>query len=103
MPLAHWLFFAGLLFAVGLSMVVGRRHWLGIWIGFQWMIGGVVLSLAAFDASAAAEAPTLVGQRFGVLILAASAAQLAVALGAFTAGLRNRESLDSDDAGLLKW
>jgi NADH:ubiquinone oxidoreductase subunit K len=50
-----------------------------------------------------ADAPSLSGQMFVLMVITVAAAEVAVGLGIVISMFRNRDSVDVDEVSLLKW
>lgn len=103
-PTAHVLACSAALFFVGAVGALSRRNLLVVLMSILLMGNAVHLSLTGFARSFAGqgEAP-LDGQVLAILAIVVGAAETAVALGILVALVRNRDSLDAEDASLLKW
>ena len=86
------------LFCIGFIGVLTRRNILVIFMSAELMMNAVNLSLIAFGA----QSNSMAGQNFVVFVVTVAAAEAAVGLGIIIAIFRNRESLDVDDARILK-
>lgn len=89
-PLGHVLILAGLLFVAGFVAVLVRRNLLMILIGVEIMLNGVGLTLVG--AGAYWSHPD--GQLFTLLLMAVSAAEVAVALALVVYLKRCRGTID---------
>jgi NADH-quinone oxidoreductase subunit K len=83
-PIAHAVALSGILFLLG---------------AIELMLNAVNLALIAFSRQWGDHA----GQLFVVMVIVVAAAEVAVGLGIVIALFRNRESVNVDDASLLKW
>ena len=105
-PLDHVIALSAALFTIGVVGVLVRRNLLVILMSLELMMSGAVLSFVAFNRAWAADpsgAPALDGQVYALAVIAIAAAQLAVGLAIVIALVRNRASLDADEASLLRW
>jgi NADH-quinone oxidoreductase subunit K len=94
-PIAH----AGILFSLGVIGALTRRNLIVILMSIELMLNAVNLALIAFSRQWGDHA----GQLFVVMVIVVAAAEVAVGLGIVIALFRNRESVNVDDASLLKW
>ncbi|HEX8069788.1 MAG TPA: NADH-quinone oxidoreductase subunit NuoK [Pyrinomonadaceae bacterium] len=97
-PLKWYLALSAVLFTIGVAGVIVKRNAIAMFMCIELMLNSVNLTLVAFssyfrDAS---------GQLFVFIVMTVAAAEAAVGLGIILAVFRNRESLDVDDASLLK-
>ena len=105
-PIEHVIALSAALFSIGIVGVLTRRNVLVILMSIVLMQNAVVLAMVGFNRiwSAGADgAMRLDGQVFALMIIAVCAAEVAVGLGILIALVRNRESLNIDDASLLRW
>lgn len=102
----HVLALSMALFAVGAVGALLRRHLVVVLLSIQLMLAASGLALVGFNRAWAATpegVASMSGQIFALLALPVAAAQLAVGLGLVVALVRQRRSLDVEDAGLLRW
>lgn len=112
-PSEHVIALSTALFVIGVVGVLVRRNGLAILMSLELMLAGACLAFVGFDrmwagaAQAAGEASSISvshsGQVFALLIGCAAAAQIAVGLGLLVALFRNRNTLDVEEANLLRW
>jgi NADH-quinone oxidoreductase subunit K len=105
-PLDHVVVLSAALFTIGAIGVLVRRNLVVILMSLELMLNGVVLAFVAFNRAwptGVAGESSLDGQVFALAVIAGAAAELAVGLGIVIALVRNRASLDVEDASLLKW
>lgn len=98
-PLEHVIGLSAALFAIGAVGAVTRRNLIVILMSIEVMLNAVNLALVAFSRHWA----DLTGQVFVLMVIVVAAAEVAVGLGIVIAIFRNRESMDVEDASLLKW
>lgn len=102
--LADYLLVSGILFAIGLSGVLLRRNIIIIFMCLELMLSAANLSLVAFSRwGLESGLPNYNGQVFVFFIITVAAAEVAVGLGILIALVRNRDSINVEDASLLKW
>jgi len=98
-PLEHVIGLSAVLFAIGAVGAVTRRNLIVILMSIELMLNAVNLALVAFSR----QWGDLAGQVFVLMVIVVAAAEVAVGLGIVIAIFRNRESVDVEDASLLKW
>src|SRR5437763_16602918 len=96
--LASYLALSGILFTIGATGVIFKRNALGMFMCIELMLNGVNLTFVAFSRYYG----DVTGQLFVFIVMTVAAAEAAVGLGIIIAIFRNRESLDVDDASVLK-
>ncbi len=100
-PLSWYLYFAALLFSVGLFGVLARKNAIAILMGVELMLNAVNINLVAFWRY---RTPTgIAGQVFAVIVFAVAAAEVAVGLALFIAVYRRRNTIAADQIDLMKW
>lgn len=75
-PIVHFLLLAGVLFVIGLVIVVTKKNAIMVLIGIELMLNGANLNLIIFSASD----PEISGQMFSLFVILIAAAETAVAL-----------------------
>ena len=93
-----YLVLGALLFTVGAVGLLVRRNPLVMFMCIELMLNAVNLTFVAF----ASFFQDVTGQLFVFIVMTVAAAEAAVGLGIIIAIFRNRESLDVDDASILK-
>jgi NADH-quinone oxidoreductase subunit K len=96
--LATYLALSGILFTIGAVGVVFKRNALGMFMCIELMLNAVNLTFVACSRYYA----DVTGQLFVFMVMSVAAAEAAVGLGIFIAFFRNRQSIDVDDASMLK-
>ncbi len=91
-PFGHVLVVATAMFVTGLAAVLLRRNLILILIGVEVMLGGVGLALVG----ASALWQRADGQVLAVLLMALSAAEVAISLAMVVYMKRRKDSLDAD-------
>jgi NADH-quinone oxidoreductase subunit K len=104
-PIEHVIALSALLFTVGLVGTIVRRNLLAILMSVQLMLGGVSLAFVAFGRLHADRVAGGAhdGHVFALIVIGVGVAQLVVALGIVVALVRNRDSMNVEDASVLKW
>ena len=97
-PLSWYLAVSAVLFTVGVAGVIIKRNAIALFMCIELMLNSVNLTLVAFSSAFR----DVSGQLFVFIVMTVAAAEAAVGLGIIIAVFRNRESLDVDDASVLK-
>lgn len=90
---------AALLFMIGAAGVLIRRNIIVIFMCIELMLNAANLSLIAFSRQWA----DLDGQLFVFFVIVVAAVEVAVGLAILISMMRNRDSVNVEDANLLKW
>ena len=98
-PLSWYLTLSAVLFTVGVCGVVIKRNAIAMFMCIELMLNAVNLTFVAFSSYFR----DVTGQLFVFIVMTVAAAEAAVGLGIIIAVFRNRESLDVDDASVLKY
>jgi NADH-quinone oxidoreductase subunit K len=96
--LSWYLALSAVLFTIGVVGVVIKRNIISMFMCIELMLNAVNLTFVAF----ASYFRDVTGQLFVFIVMTVAAAEAAVGLGIIIAIFRNRESLDVDDANILK-
>jgi NADH-quinone oxidoreductase subunit K len=96
--LGQYLLLSAILFAIGAGGVVWKRNVIGILLCIEIMLNAANLAFVSF-ASFYGDAT---GQLFVFIVMTVAAAEAAVGLAIVIAIFRNRETLNVDDADVLK-
>ncbi|MBP9664024.1 MAG: NADH-quinone oxidoreductase subunit NuoK [Pyrinomonadaceae bacterium] len=96
--LASYLALSGILFTIGTVGVIFKRNALGMFMCIELMLNAVNLTFVAFSRYYA----DTTGQLFVFMVMSVAAAEAAVGLGIIIAFFRNKQSVDVDDASMLK-
>ena len=97
-PLSWYLTLSAVLFTVGVCGVVIKRNAIAMFMCIELMLNAVNLTFVAFSSYFR----DVSGQLFVFIVMTVAAAEAAVGLGIIIAIFRNRESLDVDDASILR-
>ncbi len=101
--LNEYLFFSGLLFAIGLSGVIMRRNIIVIFMCLELMLAAASLTLVAFSRFNLVEGlPDYDGQMFVFFIITVAAAEVAVGLAIIVSLYRARQTINTDELTSLK-
>jgi NADH-quinone oxidoreductase subunit K len=98
-PITHSIALSGILFLLGTLGALTRRNLIAILMSIELMLNAVNLALVAFARQWGDHA----GQLFVLMVIVVAAAEVAVGLGIVISLFRNRESVNVEDASLLKW
>jgi len=97
-PLSWYLALSAVLFTIGVIGVIVQRNVISLFMCIELMLNAVNLTLVAFSRYLG----SLTGQLFVFIVLAVAAAEAAVGLAIIICLYRNRETLNVDDADMLK-
>ncbi len=102
-PLAHYLIFSGLLFAIGLAGVLVRRNIIVVFMCLEMMLTAANVSLIAFSrAQGTAGLPVYDAQVLALFVVAIAAAEVAIGLALIVAMYRARKTVESTALNSLK-
>ena len=96
--LSWYLALSAVLFTIGVAGVIVKRNVIAMFMCIELMLNAVNLSFVALSSYFG----DTTGQLFVFIVMTVAAAEAAVGLGIIIAVFRNRESLDVDDANILK-
>ena len=96
--LASYLALSGILFTIGAVGVIFKRNAIGMFMCIELMLNAVNLTFVAFSRYYG----DVNGQLFVFMVMSVAAAEAAVGLGIIIAFFRNSNSVDVDDASLMK-
>ena len=104
-PLDHVIGLSAILFAIGVLGVATRRNLVVILMSIELMLNAANLAFVGFNRlwPGVAGAARFDGQVFVLIVIAVAAAEVAVGLGIVISMFRNRDSVNLDEASLLKW
>ena len=104
-PLDHVIDLSAILFTIGVVGVVTRRNLIVVMMSIELMLNAVNLAFVGFNRAwpGSEGAPALDGQIFVLMVIAVAAAEVAVGLGIMLSMFRNRDSVDLEEASLLRW
>jgi NADH-quinone oxidoreductase subunit K len=97
--LNSYLIVSAVLFSIGTIGVLTRKNAIVVFMCIELMLNAVNLTFVAFSRHLG----NLDGQIFVFFIMTVAAAEAAVGLAMFIAFFNNRESIDIDDANIMKW
>lgn len=96
--LAGYLALSGILFTIGAVGVIFKRNAIGMFMCIELMLNAVNLTFVAFSRYYA----DTTGQLFVFMVMAVAACEAAVGLGIIISFFRNSQSVDVDDASLMR-
>ena len=96
--LSWYLALSAVLFTIGVVGVIIKRNAIQMFMCIELMLNAVNLTFVAFSSYF----NDVTGQLFVFIVMTVAAAEAAVGLGIIIAIFRNRESLDVDDATVLR-
>ncbi len=104
-PLEHVIGLSTILFVIGVLGVTTRRNLIVILMSIELMLNAANLAFVGFNRMwpVVAGEPSLDGQVFVLMVITVAAAEVAVGLGIVISLFRNRDSVDIEEASLLKW
>ena len=104
-PLDHVIGLSAILFAIGVIGVVTRRNLIVMLMSIELMLNAVNLAFVGFNRMWPGEPGAIShdGQIFVLMVIAVAAAEVAVGLGIVISMFRNRDSVNVEDASLLRW
>ncbi|MCA1594334.1 MAG: NADH-quinone oxidoreductase subunit NuoK [Acidobacteria bacterium] len=97
-PLSWYLTLSAVLFTLGVVGVITKRNAISMFMCIELMLNAVNLTFVSFSSYFG----DVTGQLFVFIVMTVAAAEAAVGLGIIIAIFRNRETLDVDDASILK-
>jgi NADH-quinone oxidoreductase subunit K len=98
MPTQHYLVLSFLLFLIGTAGVLLRRNALIVLMGIELQLNAGNLALLAFSRALGDQK----GHAFAFVIIAIAAAEAAVGLAILVALFRSRQTVNLDEASLMK-
>lgn len=98
LPLSYFLLASGLLFSMGLGVVVVKRNAIVVLMGVELMLSAANLNLVAFSR----HDPALQGQLFGLFVIVVAAAEAVVALAIVLLVYRHFRTVHLDEVSELK-
>ena len=97
-PLSWYLALSAVLFTIGVAGVIIKRNAIALFMCIELMLNSVNLTFVALSSFFR----DVSGQLFVFIVMTVAAAEAAVGLGIIIAVFRNRESLDVDEASVLR-
>jgi NADH-quinone oxidoreductase subunit K len=105
LPLDHVIGLSAVLFTIGVIGVAVRRNLIVMLMSIELMLNAVNLAFLGFNRAypGVEGAIRMEGQVFVLMVITVAAAEVAVGLGIVIAMFRNRDSVDVEEASLLRW
>jgi NADH:ubiquinone oxidoreductase subunit K len=100
-PLSWYLIFSAALFCIGLFGVLARKNAVAILMGIELMLNAVNVNLVAFWRYLGSEQVT--GQVFAIIVLAVSAAEVAVGLALVISIYRRKDTVIAENIDMMKF
>jgi NADH-quinone oxidoreductase subunit K len=100
-PLSWFLILGAALFCIGLYGALSRKNAIGVLMGVELVLNAVNINMLAFWRYITPD--KLTGMAFSVFIMAIAAAEAAVGLALIIAIYRSRDTVNVEDADLLKF
>src|SRR6185312_1165796 len=97
-PLAYYLALSAILFCLGVAGFIYKQNIITVFISIELMLNGVNLAFVAFSHTLR----QIDGNIFVFFVMVVAAAEAAVGLAIIIAVVRNRNTLDVDQMGVLK-
>ncbi|PYS91779.1 MAG: NADH-quinone oxidoreductase subunit NuoK [Acidobacteria bacterium] len=97
-PMSWYLALSAVLFTIGVAGVIIKRNAIAMFMCIELMLNSVNLTFIALSSFFR----DVSGQLFVFIVMTVAAAEAAVGLGIIITVFRNRESLDVDDASVLR-
>ena len=99
LSLSYYLALSAILFTIGAAGVLLKRNVISMFMCIELMLNAVNLTFVAFSSYFR----DVSGQLFVFIVMTVAAAEAAVGLGIIVAIFRNRETIDVDEANVLKF
>lgn len=98
--LDHYLALSGVLFTMGVLVVIVRRNLIVILMGIELMLNSGNLAMLAFSRFSG---NGMAGHVYVLLTMTVAAAEVAVGLAILIALFRTRKTINADEASFLRW
>jgi NADH-quinone oxidoreductase subunit K len=102
MPTTYYLVLSFLLFLIGTAGVLLRKNALIVLMGIELQLNGGNLAMLAFSRAIPDQAKAHSGHVFAFLVIALAAAEAAVGLALLVGLFRSRQTINLDEATLMK-
>jgi len=100
--LDHYLILAAVLFSIGLYGALAKSNAVAILMCIEIMLNAVNIAVVAFSRYLVPDVVLLTGHVFAIFIITVAAAEAAVGLAIIIAFYRSRQSVDVEQADLMK-
>lgn len=102
-PLAHYLIFSGILFAIGVAGVIVRRNIIVVLMCLEMMLSAANVSLVVFSRAQGTDGiPVYDAQILALFVVGIAAAEVAIGLALIVALFRARKTVESTALTTLK-
>ncbi len=95
----HYQIVAALIFMIGVLGMLLRRNMIVMFMSIELMLNAANLSFVGFSRVHG----NVDGQIFAFMVMVVAAAEVAVGLAIIISLVRNRDTVNIDDASILKW
>ena len=104
-PIDHVIALSAILFVIGVVGVLTRRNLIVMLMSIELMLNAANLAFLGFNRMQPGVEGALRqdGQVFVLMVIAIAAAEVSVGLGIMISMFRNRDSINVEQANLLKW
>src|SRR4030042_180258 len=100
--LEHYLILSAVMFSIGLYGALAKRNAVAILMCIEIMLNAVNIAIVAFSRFLAPDVILLTGHVFAIFIMTVAAAEAAVGLAIIISIYRSRQSVDVEQADLMK-
>lgn len=98
-PTSYFLYLAAFVFAIGLAIVIVRRHAIMVLMGIELMLNAANINLVAFSRT---DHQLLQGQMLAIFVLVVAAAEASIALALIINVYKHFNTLQLDELNHLK-
>lgn len=98
----HYLVLSAVLFSIGLYGALAKRNAVAILMCIEIMLNAVNLAIVAFSRYLVPDVILLTGHVFAIFVMTVAAAEAAVGLAIIIAIYRSRQSVDVEQADIMK-
>lgn len=98
----HYLILSAVLFCIGLYGALAKRNAVAILMCIEIMLNAVNIAIVAFSRYLVPEVVLLTGHVFAIFVMTVAAAEAAVGLAIIISIYRSRQSVDVEQADLMK-
>ena len=98
----HYLILSAIMFSIGLYGALAKRNAVAILMCIEIMLNAVNIAIVAFSRYIVPDVVLLTGHVFAIFVMTVAAAEAAVGLAIIISIYRNRQSVDVEQADLMK-
>ena len=98
----HYLILSAVMFSIGLYGALAKRNAVAILMCIEIMLNAVNIAIVAFSRYVVPDVVLLTGHVFAIFIMTVAAAEAAVGLAIIISIYRSRQSVDVEQADLMK-